>query len=270
MTTLDTHHIKIDGHILATYANGLEVVDGLDTIPGRRITEQEAAYVDGSYPALDIPSFFGPKRQILGIWVSPFDADGNVTYATGPVGHLRANLEALQRILGGKARSNHTIQWIVPTDTATKTLENYARIYAPIVSQGSSRLIRRFRIELVYPFPFWRDVTTGLRSVAAGSGAAAYTPAGTAPLVDPVFVCTAAGRITHTETGDYWDIADLDGASSITISQRIPRTVVNNSGDDVRGLVTSNRPWGIRLDAGVAANFTRTGTWAMQAYDLYH
>lgn len=269
MALLSDYYLSIGGHNLATYANGLEVAD-IETIPGRRLREQEAAYQDGSYPSLDTPSFYTAKRQLVAIWVAPFDADGEVTHTTGPAGHLRENLEALYRILGGQARSNRTVQWIVPTTTGTKTLENQARIYAPLQGGGGSRLVRRLRIELVYPFPFFHDATLGEQTVAAASGAASFTPGGTAPLVDAEFVCTAAGRITHTETGDYWEVADLDGASSITISQRTPRTITNNSGDDVRGLATSNRPWGIRLDAGVAANFTRTGTWAINYYDAYH
>jgi hypothetical protein len=270
VTLLSPYYLAIDGHELATYANGLEVTDGIDTIPGRRLREQDGAYQDGSYPTLDTPSFYTAKRQLLTIWLSPYDEDGNVTFATGPAGHLQANKEALFRILGGKTRSNHTIDWIVPTSTATKTLRNQARIYAPIINQGSSRLVRRFRIELTYPFPFWHDVTAGLQTVAAGSGATSLTPQGSAPLVDAAFVCTAAGRITHTETGDYWDIASLDGATSITIQQGLPRTVLKNTGADARHLVTSNRPWGIRLDAGVLANFSRTGTWAINYYQAHH
>lgn len=271
MTILNPHHIKIDGHVLATYANALETVDGVDGIPGRRIRTQDAAYQDGGYPALSLPTFLEPRRQRLRIWVAPFDVDGAVTFTGGPEAHLRANLEALYLLLGGKAISNHTVQMLVPTSAGTpKTLENYARISGPVNARNSSRLVRRLDIDLEYPYPGWRDVTTGLVTLGPYTGSQSFTPGGTHPLSDATLICTAAGRVTHTQSGDFAEVTNLDGATSITITQRPPRTVLKNSGADARGFYNANRPWGLRFPAATLADLTITGTWSITYYNLEH
>jgi len=365
VTLLSAHYIQIDGHQLATYANGLEAVDGIETIPGRRIREQPAAYVDGSYPSLTTPSFFGPKRQRLRIWVSATDVNGAVTHTTGPAGHLQENLEALKRILGGKAISNHEVDWIVPNITvvyslhttatagtltlsdgvdttlaiafdalaatvetrletditsitdvsvtgtgtsgdpwiitfltpafgitltadgalltpvdsetltqiqATRTLRNEARIILPTSSAGSSRLIRRFPITLDYPWPFFRDITAGEKTLGPFTGAQSFTPLGSAPLADATLICTAVGKIIHTQTGDEVEITSLDGATEITIIQKPPKSVKKTAGGsgDARAFYNSNRPWGLRFDAGALANLTITGTWTIKYFESEH
>jgi len=272
VTLLSAHYIQIDGHQLATYANGLEAVDGIETIPGRRIRDQAAAYIDGAYPDLTTPSFFMPKRQRLRIWVSATDANGAVTHTTGPAGHLQENLEALKRILGGQAISDHEVDWIVPTPTATRTLRNEARITLPTNSAGSSRLIRRFPITLDYPWPFFRDITAGEKTLGPFTGAQSFTPLGSAPLADATLICTAVGKIIHTQTGDEVEITSLDGATEITIIQKPPKSVTKTLGGsgDARAFYNSNRPWGLRFDAGVLANLTITGTWTIKYFEAEH
>lgn len=269
MTVLNPHHVKIDGHVLATYANGLETLDGVEGVPARRIQTQPAAYIDGAYPLLDTPSFFDARRERLRVWVSPFDADGNTTHANGPEAHLRENLEALYAVVGGTAKSNHEVDWLVPTPTTTKTLRNWARIQAGIPSSGNTRLVRRLDILLEYPWPFFRDVTAGLITLGPFTGAQTFTPAGNAVLADLVLTCTAAGRITHDETGD-WVEVDSIPSTSVVITQRPPRSILSG-GADARAVFNSNRPQGaLRFDAGVAANLTITGTWQIDYYNQEH
>lgn len=272
MATLTPYHLRIDGNIMSTYARALAIVDGLENVPARRIKEQTAAYVDGSYPDLATPSFFGSKRQRLRLWISPFDADGNVTHANGVQAHLRENLEALFDIIGGQAISNHTIDWYVPDVATTKQLQNFARISLPTITRGSSRLVRRIDINLDYPWPFFRDMTAGLKTLGPFTGAQSFTPLGTAPLADATFICTAVGKITHTQTGDFIEVTGLGGGTAVTITQRPPKTVIKTGGGggDARDLYNSNVPWGLRFDANTLANLTITGTWQIDYYDSEH
>lgn len=270
MTVLDPYHVTIGGHVIGTYADALESIDGLEGIPGRRLANQQGAYRDGSWPAADTtPLFFGPARQRLRIWVAPFDADGAVTYANGPRAHLRENLETLWRILGGGAAGTQTVGWVVPTAASTKTLQNTARITAPHNPTGSTRLVRRLDVTLDYPFPFWRDTTTGLISVGPTSSPQTFTPGGTAPHVDMTLTCTAAGKVTHDETGDF--VEALTGfTTDLAIDLRNGTVLQNGGAADGRAYYNANRPWGLRLPAGVEANLTLTGTWTIGRYNLEH
>lgn len=272
MTLLSAEYIQIDGEPLATYAKGLEVVDGRDMIPSRRIRAMAGAYIDGVYPALDTPSFFGAKTQRLRIWVSNTDADGLITHANGPAGHHRENLENLYRLVGGKAISAHEVDWIVPTPTATKTLRADGRITAEMVSQGGGRLIKRFPISIEYPWPFFRNITLGQQTIGPFTGATSFTPGGTAPLAGAVYTCTAAGRLTHDETGDFIEVLSIPGgATSVIITTTRPRSILDNTGADARGVFNSNRPWStLRFDAGTLANLTATGTWQIDYFNLEH
>ncbi len=269
MTILDPYHFRIDGEILATYARALELVDGHENVPARRIRETEAAYIDGSFPALDTASYFGPKLQRIRIWISPFDADGAVTYANGPRAHLRENLQDILRIIGGKAKSNHTVDWYVPDTATTKQLQNFARFSAPQNVRGSSRLVRRLDIIATYPWPFFRDMSAGLKTLGPFTGAQSFTPLGTAPLADAKFTCTVAGKITHDETGEFIEVTSVP-ATSVIIDQRPPRSVVQNTGADARDLYNSNTLGGLRFDAGTLANLTITGTWQIDYFDSEH
>lgn len=271
MTLLSPHYLQIDGEPLATFAKGLEVVDGLETIPGRRIRGQAGAYQDGEYPALDTESFFEAKTQRIRIWLAPFDADGNVTHAKGGEAHLRENLETLMRILGGKAVSSHQVDWIVPTPTATRTLRASGQIRRPLETGGSSRLVRRLPILVHYPWPFFKDITTGQLTLGPFTGAQTITPGGTAPQAGAKYTCTAAGRITHDETGDFWEVTSLPGgASSVIITTEPPRSILDNTGADARAFYNSNVPYLPRFDSGTTANLTITGTWQIDYFELYH
>jgi hypothetical protein len=271
MTIIDPYYIDIDSEPFATYAKAIEVIDGLENIPGRRIRENEAAYVDGSYPPTTIDTFFTEKQQRLRIWVAPFDADGNVTYAGGPRAHLRENVEGLFRLLGGSGKSQHTVTWRVPTPAGgTKTLQNTARISTPLTATGATRLVRRFDIFLIYPWPFWRDTTTGLITVGPTGSNTSTTPGGTAPAADAVYTCTAAGRITHAQSGHYHEITAIPGgASSVIIDQRA-RTILTDGGADARAVYNSDWGGGLRLPAGALANLTITGTWQLDYYNSEH
>ena len=269
MTVLTPYHVRIDGNIMATYARMLAVVDGLENIPGRRIREQAAAGVDGAYPILDTPSFYGPKRQRLRLTIAPFDADGAVTHTNGPAAHLRENLEAILDIIGGQAKTNHTIDWFVPLPAATKQLQNFARISLPVDTRGSSRLVRRIDITLDYPWPFWRDMTAGQKTIGPFTGAQSFTPLGTAPLADAKFTCTVAGKITHDESGDFIEVTSVP-ATSVIVDQRPPRSVKQNTGADARDLYNSDNIWGLRFDANTLANLTITGTWQIDYFDSEH
>lgn len=270
MTTIDPYHLKIDGEVLATYARGLEVIDGVENIPGRRRQPQYGAYRDGSFPAAGQDLFFRQKTQRIRIWISPFDADGDVTHTNGPRAHLRENLENIMRLIGGKAAPEHTVGWVVPTPTATKELQNTATISAPQSTLGSSRLVRRLDINLDYPHPVWHDVTTGEQTEGPFTGAQSFTPGGTAPLVDAVYTCTAAGKITHDESGHFHEVTAIPGgATSVIIDQRA-HTILDNTGADAREYYNSDWGGGLRLDAGAVANLTITGTWQIDHYDGYH
>lgn len=271
MATIDPWHVKIDGEVMGTYAKAIEDLDGLESLPGRRVREQYAAGVDGSWPAPAAgPAMFQEKRQRLRIWVSPFDADGAVTYANGPRAHLRENLDDLYRIIAGTSRSAHTIQWIVPTPTGTITLENTARITTPIRAAAGSRLVRRFDIELVYPWPFFRDITTGLQTLGPFTGSQSFTPQGTAPLADMVLTCTSAGTITHDETGEAIT-AEAGFTTALVIDQRPPRSITHAGGaSDGRAYYNPTHTHGLRFDAGVQANLTMTGTWQLDYYPQHH
>lgn len=267
MATIDPWHLKIDGNVMATYARAIEDLTGRDTVAARRLADLHAAGVDGTYPHPDGgPALFTSKTQRLRIWVSPFDADGNITHTNGPRAHLRENLDNLMRILAGSSRDTHTIQWIDPTPTATRTLENTARI--AVIPTGGSRLIRRFDIILTYPWPFFRDITTGLQTLGPFTGAQSFTPLGTAPLADLVLTCTAAGRLTHNETAEYVEVESIP-STSVIITQRPPRSVTSG-GADARHVFWSSHAHGLRFDAGTLANLTITGTWQIDYYPQHH
>ncbi len=269
MTLLSPDYkINIGGHDFATYADGLEAVDGLDTLPGRRLRRQPGAYRDGVSPYLDTPSFFDAKRQRLRIWVSSTNADGNVTYAKGPAAHLRENVETIMGILAGGTSSNLQVDWTVPTPSATRVLRNWAQISTPLVGAGSSRLVRRFPITLDYPWPFFRDNTAGETGLGPFTGSQSFTPLGNAPLADAELVCSSAGRITHDESGDFVEVSATP-SGSVTIDQRPPRSVTDGGGD-ARDLYNANHGWGLRFPANVLANLTITGTWAINYYDAVH
>ncbi len=263
------YHIDIDGTDLATFAHGLEVVDGLENLPGRRLSQQPSAFVDGVYPSLDVPSFFGPKRMRIRIWVSPYDADGNITHSKGMAAHLQENMEALKLLLGGQAISNHLVSWTVPTPTANRILTNNAQISVPIVTQGSSKSVRRLTITLDYPWPFFRDATAGEKTEGPFTGAQSFTPLGSAPLADAKLTCTVAGRMTHDQTGEFVEVSSIP-SGSVIIDQRPPRSITSG-GADARGVFNSNTNSGaLRFDANTLANLTITGTWQIDYFDAEH
>ena len=267
MATIDPWHLKIDGNIIATYARAIEDLTGRDAIPARRTADHHAAGVDGTYPHPNGgPALFTAKTQRLRIWVSPFDADGNTVHANGPRAHLRENLDELWRICAGSSRDAHTIQWVDPTPSATRTLENTARI--AVAPSGGSRLVRHLDLTLTYPWPFFRDVTTGLQTLGPFTGAQSFTPQGTAPLADLTLTCTSAGRLTHDQTGEYVEVDSIP-SGSVIINQRPPRTVLSG-GNDARHVFWSSHAHGLRFDAGTLANLTITGTWSLAYYPQHH
>lgn len=268
MTILNPFHVRLDGLTVATYAHGLEDISGIDTVvaPSRRGVS--AAYNDGTIPR-SAPYIFGPKRTAWRMWVAPVDADGAVTLAGGLADHLRVNMEALQKVLG-KTRSGITVEYDVPDGAGgTRTLRNIGRLAQDLAPAGTHKT-RRVPVGLTFDWPFWDDTTTGLVTKGPYTGAQTLTPAGTAPLVDAKLTCTVAGRITHDETGEYVEVTSIPGgASSVIVTLRPPRTVKDNTGADVGNVLDVSHPWGLRFEAGVAANLTITGTWQLDYFEAY-
>lgn len=271
MTLLSTYHYLIGPADLplSTFAHGVQEVAGLDQMPRLRRRQTMSAHVDGTTPDPAAgPLLFGPKMLNLSLWISGTDANGAVTHANGQAGHVQDNLDALWQIIGA---GEFSIKRLVPDGAGgTRTLTNTARVVGDLTPAGSKGL-RRLRLPLELTWPFWRDATTGLLTLGPFTGAQSFTPAGTARLADASFICTAAGRITHTQSGDFIEVTSMPGgASSVTIKLRPPRSVLTNTAVDARNVYNANRGHGLIFEPGALANLTITGTWQIDYYEAHH
>lgn len=270
MTVLSTHHYRVGGVTLATYATGLESVAGAETLAALRLRDRPAVAADGSWPDPTGPVFFGPKHVVWQLWVNGEDANGLVTSPNGRPGHMRDNLSALLAVFGA-GTGTVLVEKDVPDGAGgVRTLRNWANVGAA-VPVGGSHAVKRLRVPLTFRWPFWRDITAGVQTVGPFTGAGSFTPTGDAPAGDLVLTCTAAGTLTHTDTGDTVTVDAIPGgASSVIITTRPPRSVVTNLGADARNQYGPSQPWGLRFPAGVVANLSATGTWQVDSWPSWH
>lgn len=246
MAILDPHHFRVDGTVLATHATALEIVRGTDVLADRRPAMREVAYQHGVVPAWD--DYFAAKTLPLLLWVAPNDVDGNVTHPNGQPGHMRENLDALLGIFGKKG-SPIVLERDVPdpvTPSAVVTRQANVKVVRSVVVDGTR--LRRMLVELLFPYPFWHELPQV--SEPAWSGTKIITPGGNAPVADPVFTFTAAGRVTHSQSGDYLEATA--GTFPLVVDVGLRRVTQGGSPALNRLLVGSGR-W-MEWQPAVAAN----------------
>lgn len=243
MTVLATNpQLRLDGLIVATYAHGLGTIGGLDVIAGRRSNSHELAYHPGTEEIWD--EYPQAKVRTFDVWALPNDADGNVTFANGPLAHLRANIDQLQAILA-KRDTFIDVELDVFTATGTETRSGRAKVVRAIEVGG--RRIRTWSVSLMFPFPYWNvlpevDVNGGV----AFTGAQSFTVGGGARVHDITVTASGDGTITHTQTGNVLTIAGSVG--SVVISTRA-KTVTDGGAAAPGVMVPSHGGW-LWMDPG--------------------
>ncbi len=233
MTILQTApQIRLDGLVLATYAQGLANVSGLDVLAPRRASDQTIAYMPGVEEYWDDPP--GAKVRTFQVWVTPYDDDGNVTYAGGQHSHQRDNNDRLMAIIG-KTGSPIAVEFDVQLPgggVETRAAEGKVIDGAPV---AGSRL-RSWLIRVMFPFPFWnvQPQVTGVSPGAVATG-------GGARIHDIVATFTAAGTLENSDTGR---ILTASGACVVDVRRRL----VTVGGNPAPNLITPSHPDWIWLE----------------------
>lgn len=261
MTVLTPYHMRLDGLTVATYAHGLENVDGLDVIAGRRTAGHRVAYAAGQTEEWDL--WPDAKMRVFDIWVAPNDADGLVTFTNAERAHQRANIDQLAAILA-KRLNPITVELDVPLDASVETRQGQATVLQAIPVTGSTGK-RVFRAMLRFPFPYWNVLPQVNAGALSGAGNVLNVGGG-ATVHDITLTFSNDARITHQETGDYVEVTG-SGGTAVTIALRQGATITQ-SGSPARGLARRNRPWWMKWEPGtVTLDVTGAGTVTVDYYE---
>lgn len=251
--------LRIDGLVVATYSHGLATVAGLDVVGGvrRNDTARQVAYHPGELEDWD--DYPTGKTRSFDLWVAPYDADGGVTYATGPLGHLRENIDALVAKLATRG-APVDVELDVTTPTGTETRSGKAKVVNPVVVAGTR--LRRARVDLWFPWPWWNVLPEVL--VNGGTpftGTQAFTVGGGAPVHDITVTTTGNTVVEHVQTGDTLTLSGVTGATVVSCRSK----TVTQAGVPAPGLMVPSHGRWLRMLPG-SNSITVTGAAAAVSY----
>lgn len=257
MTLLATEYVTAGGRDLATYANGTEVIEGVDGIPPLRIPRRRTAYMDGA-PADYTPLFFEPKLITLRLWIAGTDADGAVTHAAGPLGHIRDNIRAITGIFSkvGAAIPLERTTFDGVGASSVDTLTADARL-AGAVSVGGEAMKRRVDVPLELPHPWWLAPTVSRPAASSHT----FTPDGDGTVANARLTFAGAGTYVDDHGGDI----TLTAGTIINVKNRTIGSTVNANNQRNRARFGSGH-WA-RWPGGEEVNITVTGTTVAIAYN---
>jgi hypothetical protein len=224
---LDDYYYQIEDLELADGRFLVEELPG-DGIAQRRVSPVYIGYRHGTWDGSD--PFFAEKTLGLNITVFGTDADGEVTHPAGAIGHLEQNWSALKAALGKRGRID--VRKFIPGgdesgESGVIELQNYARVRRQVVAVGNSSVWRVF-VELVFPWPFWRE----LPAITLTAAASHEIETGEAPIADMVFTFAGDGVLT-SDTGHVIEIDGSGGAVVVDVGKR----EVSEGGNLAMGLI---------------------------------
>lgn len=210
---IDPYRLTIDGVSLGTYAHMIEIVRGLDVLPGRVRTPATVAFRHGTVPTADW--YYDEKILPLVITVAPWDADGDATHSVGDQGHLRDNLDALLHLFG--KRSLLDVRRLIPTEESDEVMElqAYATVGRNVIVDGGP-VHRQFAVDLILPYPMWHELPEVELSADTSH---TITTGGTAPIADMVFVLSGDGTVSDN-LGHEFSISGSTGPVTVDVGAR--------------------------------------------------
>lgn len=153
---------------------------------------------------------FATGRMVLDIYITAFDSTGVVPAGSTAEKQYRANLDLLMAVLGDRFATVKVVKLNNPTDVTTDPRENYAEIGAVFTPDHfGSEPGATVSIELVFPSPFWIDITpkntVGTASATSPRTITLTNLAGTtAPITDPIVLVYGPAtnpRVTDNGSG---------------------------------------------------------------------
>ena len=250
MTVLTDFPWTADGVDLQDLAHSIELVRGMDALPARRSRRRSNPFSPGTYPEYDL--YPGPKMIRLQIWVAPNDAAGTVTHTETGLGHLHDNLEALLDIFGKQGAAIALTREVPDASGTNRTRTADARVLRAVPVDGSARM-RRLQVSLELPYPFWQDSVSRSTVIDTASEPLSPVPAGGARVHNAQLVFAAASVLTNIGTGDTVTVTGTpSGGYPLTIECGLPRSAVDNAGNNADNHVASSKPWLVRFTGGTS------------------
>lgn len=237
MTILNPHYLSADGHVMATYADSIEIIRGLKVLTGKRRELVYAANRHGSVPVSHL--YREENRLTIQITILPVDADDDVDHPHGGVGHLQENLDALFAIFD-KSTAIDLRQWIPTRVVGGLELQASGFVESVVTVEGNAG-VWRMLVELVLQYPWWHELP--VLSAASAAGVLNITTGGTAPVADMVLTFASDGTLTWAAGGSILQILGATGAVIVDVGKR----TVTQGGLPARGL--------LRLGAGTPAHW---------------
>ena len=249
--------LRLDGLVVATYAHGLETIGGVDVVSGRRTAGHHVAYHPGVEEVWE--EYPDGKVRRFDVWALPNDADGQVTFANGPLAHLQANVDAFHAILA-KRSTFIDVQYDVPLASTVETRQARGKIVRAIPAHNDRW--RRWSLDLFFPFPYWNVLPqTLVNSGTPFTGAQVFTVGGGARVHDILVTATANGTITHAGTGNVLTVVGATGPVAINCRSK----TVTDNGVNAPGVLTPSHPGWLWMDPG-SNTLTVAGTTMSVAY----
>jgi len=182
-------------------------------------------------------------------------SSGTVTHTNGGAGHVHENKELLMAMLMGPE-----VRWLGRNDPHAGRVEIPCEVVMPpTTTTPRHRVFMQFRTL----WPYWSEETqrTALSSP--------ITLAGTAPVADAVLkiVGGTGVKVTHVQTGDYFQIEGATPAGGIYIDCGTRKSTNVTGGASAEWQVEKSAPYWMQLEPGTVS-FTVTGGGTLTV-DLY-
>lgn len=259
-TQIDPWRFTIDGVSLGTFAHMIQVVRGVDVLPGRLRTPIFVAYRHGT--ALTADWYFDEKTLPLLITAAPWDDDGDSTHAVGDEGHLRDNLDVLMRLFG--KRSLLDVRRLVPTEESDEEMElqAYATVGRQVIVDGTP-VHRQFFVDLILPYPFWHELPIINRGASTSHS---FTTGGTAPIADMILTLSGDGTVSDNQGGSFI----IDGSAGAVVVDMGAREVSEGGQLAMALFDNAGRDNWMEWPANTAITITSTVSVAVAYYNARH
>lgn len=259
MTVLNPYYLSADGHVIATYADSVEIIRGLKTLPAKR---RQVVYAANRHGSLTAPHLYRAENHLqIQITLLPVDADNATNHPYLGVGHLQENLEALFAIFDKSTPID--LRQKIPTRTAGIVEMQASALVDSVVTIEGNAGVWRMLVDLVLQYPWWHELPLITRASASSHS---FTTGGTAPIADMVLTFAGNGTLTYAAGGSILQIADATGAVVVDVGNRL----VTQGGLPARQLlrlgVGTPAHW-LELPAKTAISLTSTVGVAVAYYN---
>lgn len=245
------------------YRFNISTVDGWDSYPGRRGTNVEVPFLDGT---LAQPvKYYDEKEFALAVTIFGCNTSGVVTHTNGAWAHIRENTSIMMGALYGEG-SLISVRRADPAypGSGTVTLEAMCEVVDTIpvrLERNMGPLTRLMVIRFKMPTPFWRVLPekTGQTTPSVSNG-------GNAPVTDMVITFTGGTNPVLTNTTTSESITITDTMATPVIVDVGARTVTQ-SGSPADGLITPGTDNWMKFVPGTNALTLSSGAVSIDFYD---